>query len=69
MYFSGSMAGLMVIGIVAPFVSYRLEAANLSVVEATAAAQRPWGAGHLQRPGPHLLGLVSDRIGRTARSW
>jgi OFA family oxalate/formate antiporter-like MFS transporter len=66
MFFSGAMAGLMVIGIVQPFVADQLTAAKLD-----AAAALKIGAaavGYLaifNALGRVVWGLVSDRIGRT----
>lgn len=67
MFFSGAMAGLMVIGIVAPFVTDRLIGANLSPSEATAAGATAVGAlAIFNALGRIVWSLVSGRIGRTA---
>lgn len=66
MFFSGAMAGLMVIGIVQPFVSERLAAGGIGAVEAAAAGTAAVGYlaifNALGRVG---WGLISDRVGRT----
>lgn len=66
MFFSGAMAGLMVIGIVSPFVTDQLLSAKLSAAEATAAGAAAVGfLAIFNALGRIVWGLVSDRIGRT----
>jgi OFA family oxalate/formate antiporter-like MFS transporter len=67
MFFSGAMAGLMVIGIVKPFVQDRVLAGGTDL--GTAAAAGAAAVGYLaifNALGRIVWGFVSDRIGRTA---
>lgn len=66
MFFSGAMAGLMVIGIVQPFVVEQLSRAGLGVVEAAAAGTAAVGyLAIFNALGRIFWGVVSDKIGRT----
>lgn len=66
MFFSGAMAGLMVIGIVQPFVTQTLASGGLGLAQAAAAGTAAVGyLAIFNALGRVLWGLVSDRLGRT----
>lgn len=66
MFFSGAMAGLMVIGIIKPFAQAQAEEGGLGIAQAATvgAAAVGWLA-IFNALGRIVWGLVSDRIGRT----
>ncbi len=67
MFFSGSVAGLMVIGIVQPFVSEQLVGTGMELGRATAIGTAAVGyLAVFNALGRIIWGLVSDRLGRTA---
>ncbi|MBU0679143.1 MAG: OFA family MFS transporter [Verrucomicrobia bacterium] len=67
MFFSGAMAGLMVIGIVKPFVQDRVLSGGVSVEEAAAAGAAAVGyLAIFNALGRVAWGFTSDRIGRTS---
>ncbi len=67
MFFSGAMAGLMVIGIVALFVKEQVADAGMSLEEAAAVGATAMGVlAILNAVGRIAWGLISDFIGRTA---
>lgn len=66
MFFSGAMAGLMVIGIVKPFVEAQAAGGGLSAADAAAAGTA--AVGYLaicNALGRVAWGFISDRLGRT----
>lgn len=66
MFFSGALAGLMVIGIVSPFVKQQLVGAGVDVKSAAAAAAGAVGfLAIFNALGRIVWGFVSDRLGRT----
>lgn len=66
MFFSGSMAGLMVIGIVQPFVTERLAAQGVDLVRAAALGTAAVGyLAVFNALGRIAWGIASDRVGRT----
>ncbi len=66
MFFSGALAGLMVIGIVQPFVSERIAAGGIEAAEAAAIGTAAVGyLAIFNALGRIIWGLISDRIGRT----
>lgn len=67
MFFSGALAGLMVIGIVSPFVKSQLLGAGVDAKSAAAAAAGAVGfLAIFNALGRVVWGFVSDRVGRTA---
>lgn len=66
MFFSGAMAGLMVIGILKPFVNEQVLGAGISPTEAAAIGAAAVGyLAILNALGRVAWGFVSDRVGRT----
>jgi MFS transporter, OFA family, oxalate/formate antiporter len=66
MFFSGALAGLMVIGVVKPFVQDRVLAGGLDAVAASAVGAAAVGyLAIFNAIGRIVWGFVSDRVGRT----
>jgi len=68
MFFSGAMAGLMVIGVIKLFSTETLQHAGLSKAAATAAAETAMGVCFALANGfgRILWGIISDKLGRKA---
>ena len=66
MFFSGATAGLMVIGILAPFVQEQVLKGGIDVVEASAIGATAVGVlAIFNAAGRVVWGVLSDKIGRT----